>query len=151
MSGNLVLDSGPLGLWLQRPDEPGAAAAQQWLAGHLARRTTVVVPEIADYEVRRELVRLKKHKALRRLDEFIAQLPGRYLPITTDAMREAARLWADVRGRGLPTADPKALDGDVILAAQVRTSNLKWSDTVVATTNVVHLSRFTRAELRSAI
>lgn len=151
MSRNVVLDAGPLGLWLQRPDEPDAAAAQRWVADHLARRTTFIVPEFSDYEVRRELTRLGKHKALGRLDEFIGQLPGRYLPINTDAMREAARLWAEARRRGLPTADPKALDGDVILAAQVRTSKLRRSDTVVATTNLGHLSRFTAAELWNAI
>ncbi len=48
-----------------------------------------------------------------------------------------ARLWADARQRGLPTAPPHGLDGDVILAAQAL--SVQGS---VATTNRSHLSVF---------
>ncbi len=124
---------------------PDAAEAQRWLANHLVRRAVVVVPEVIDFEVRRELTRLRKTRALARLDEFNSALPGRYLPINTAAMRRAATLWADVRRRGLPTVDPKELDVDVILAAQVLTAGLPQGETVVATGNVVHLSRYVSA------
>jgi len=63
-----------------------------------------------------------------------------YLPLTTAAMRQAAVFWAQARQRGQPTADDKALDGDVILAAQAVT--LGAAEVVIATTNVGHLSRF---------
>lgn len=55
-------------------------------------------------------------------------------------MLKAAELWADARKRGKPTADPKELDGDVILAAQALQANA-----VVATENVGHLSLFVEA------
>ncbi len=75
-----------------------------------------------------------------RLDAFGQTLE--YLPLTTVAMRRAAELWAEARRRGTPTADPHALDGDVILAAQALTLGI---EVVVATTNVGHLGRFVAA------
>jgi predicted nucleic acid-binding protein len=101
------------------------------------------VPEIADYEVRRELLRANKVRGLARLDALADLLE--YLPLTTAAMRQAAVLWAQARQQGRPTADDKALDGDVILAAQAIT--LGTTEVVIATTNVGHLSRFAPAAL----
>jgi hypothetical protein len=101
---------------------------------------------VADYELRRELIRIGKTRGIRVLDRFIAERPDRYLPLTSVAMRRAAELWADVRNRGLPTAPPEALDGDAILAAQVLTSPFAGPSTVVATMNVSHLSRFLPAQ-----
>lgn len=141
----VVLDSGPLGLLMQRRGLPIADAARAWLAGRLRDGVRFFVPETAGYEVRRELLRLSA--AVGRLDAFNAAVPDRYLPLTTAGMRRAAELWADVRLRGLPTADPKELDADVIVAAQAMTSGFPTADLVVATTNPVHLSRFIAADL----
>jgi predicted nucleic acid-binding protein len=76
----------------------------------------VVVPEIADYELRRELIRLNSQKALVNLDLLAQQLE--YLPLDTPTLRRAAELWAQARQRGQQTAADPALDCDVILAAQ---------------------------------
>lgn len=57
----------------------------------------------------------------------------------------AAELWAEARKTGQPTADPKALDGDVILSAQARLLCGEATEVIVATTNVAHLSRFITA------
>ena len=46
------------------------------------------MPEIADYEVRRELLRANKVSGLTRLDALARLLE--YLPISTAAMRQAA-------------------------------------------------------------
>ena len=102
-----------------------------------------MVPEIADYEVRRELIRAGKRAGLERLDALIKQLE--YLAITTPAMRVAAEYWAQARQRGRPAAADAALDGDVILAAQAAT--VRSENVVVATTNVKHLSAFVEARL----
>jgi hypothetical protein len=47
---------------------------------------------------------------------------------------------------GMPTADDKALDGDVILAAQAATLGSTEDQVVLATDNVGHLSRYVGAE-----
>jgi predicted nucleic acid-binding protein len=112
-----------------------------WIQDSLASGHHVVVPEIADYEVRRELLRADRITGLARLDSLVQELD--YLPISTAAMRLAAQLWAQTRRQGRPTADNRALDGDVILAAQVLTS--PYADAVIATTNVSHLALFVRA------
>jgi predicted nucleic acid-binding protein len=113
-------------------------AVTLWFGRLIASGTTVIIPEIADYEVRRELIRAKLHRSLQRLDFLKGQLG--YLPLTTVVMLRAAELWAQARNRGTPTADPKELDGDVILAAQAEQARA-----VVATDNVSHLALFVEA------
>lgn len=139
----VLLDTGPLGLVTNPKRSPQSVACARWLQTLVGRGLRVIVPEIADYEVRRELLRAKKEKGLARLDALASRLE--YLPLTTAAMRQAAVFWAQARQQGQPTADNKALDGDVILAAQART--LGVADVVIATTNVGHLSRFAPAAL----
>lgn len=64
-------------------------------------------------------------------------------------MRRAAKLWAQARQQGQPTAGDKTIDGDMILIAQAMT--LEIAEVVVATTNVGHLSRFIAADLWQSI
>jgi predicted nucleic acid-binding protein len=139
----VLLDTGPLGLVTNPRRSPQSVACAQWLQALVAHSMRVIVPEIADYEVRRELLRAKKEQGLARLDALANRLE--YLSLTTAAMRQAAVFWAQARQLGQPTADEKALDGDVILAAQALT--LGAVDVVIATTNVGHLSRFAPAAL----
>ena len=106
-----------------------------------------MVPEIADYELRRELLRVSKTSSIARLDALINQIG--YLEITTKAMRRAAEYWAIARQQRQPTAVDPALDADVILAAQAATLNR--TDVIIATTNVKHLSRFVQAKIWSDI
>jgi predicted nucleic acid-binding protein len=85
-------------------------------------------------------------RALKRLDEFKSVLD--YRPLSTPVMRRAAELWAEARRRGRPTADPKELDGDVILAAQAEDTRLRsgYGEVIVATENVSHLDQFISAK-----
>src|SRR5687768_3697202 len=88
----------------------------RWVSDLLARGHSVLVPEITDYEVRRELLRGGRLASVRRLDALAGELG--YIPLKTECMRDAAELWATARRAGRPTADRFALDGDAILAAQ---------------------------------
>jgi predicted nucleic acid-binding protein len=143
VSHTVLLDAGPLGLVTNPRRARQSVACAQWLQALVRHGSRVLVPEIADYEVRRELLRANKVRGLARLDALAGLLE--YLPLTTAAMRQAAIFWAQARQQGRPTADDKALDGDVILAAQAMT--LGATDVVIATTNVGHLSRFAPAAL----
>jgi len=147
----IILDSGPLGL-LSNPSGLGPAhEAQEWARRRLQAGDHLIVPEIADYEVRRELLRARKEFGLARLDQLCDGLE--YLPLSTSAMRTAATLWAKARNDGLPTAHDAALDGDVILAAQSRGLQATQGDetVLVATTNAKHLERYVDAREWTAI
>ncbi len=143
----VLLDSGPLGLATNPKPSPNNLACSEWLQSLIEARIRVVVPEIADYEVRRELLRASKFNGLALLDTLAESLE--YLPLTTSTMRRAARLWADACQSGQPTAGDNTIDADVILAAQAM--SLEVDDYVIATTNVGHLSRFAPAQLWSEL
>jgi predicted nucleic acid-binding protein len=147
----LALDSTPLGLLTQRPGATEADACRQWLAAKAAQGLSIVVPEIVDYELRRELIRSRQAASLRRLDSFISHPDVTLLAVTSDALRLAAELWARARQQGRPTADSHALDVDVILSAQLLAAGFAPADLVVATSNVSHVSLFVPAQLWSAI
>ena len=140
----LFLDTTPLGLVTRKPGQSTEAdACFQWMLQILANGWTVYVAEIADYEVRRELIRQKRTASIVHMESVIATLS--YVPITTEAMRLAADLWAQARNQGWATADPKALDGDVILAAQALSLTPVPDSLIIATENVVHISRYVAA------
>ncbi|HEY7030675.1 MAG TPA: hypothetical protein VH482_05065 [Thermomicrobiales bacterium] len=141
----MLLDAGPLGLVTNPRGDSDALQCRLWLRALLAKDVEVGVPEITDYEVRRELLRVGKLAGLRRLESLTALQGVTYFPITTEAMRLAATFWSTVRRQGRPTADPSALDCDMILAALADTLRLQGRDVVVATTNLRHLSLFVPA------
>jgi predicted nucleic acid-binding protein len=113
MADVVLLDAGPLGMISHPRVSQGIAT---WLARLVPRGIEVLVPEIADYEVRRELLRAGRTKGVERLTELRRTLG--FVPITSEAMLRAAEFWAEARRRGRPTASDSSLDGDVILAAQ---------------------------------
>ncbi len=139
----IILDTGPLGLVTNPKLSPESTACAQWLQAHLKLGNRVLIPEIADYEVRREFLRAGKQKGITRLNNLSKLVE--YFPINTGAMRKAAELWAQARQVGKPTAGDKTIDGDMILVAQVMI--LGDPDCVIATTNVGHLSSYIAADL----
>ena len=143
MSQIIFLDSTPVGLITNPNATPLALQCQQWLDSLLARNIGVILSEIIDYEVRRELLRANKRSSIRKLDLLKSELT--YLPITTEVMLKAAELWARARNEGKPTADNKALDGDVILAAQAVLVAGYGHEVIIATSNAKHLSLFADA------
>lgn len=108
-----------------------------------------MLPEIADYEHRRKLLHLESRGSLLHLDALKETIG--YAPLTTNVMLGAARLWAEARKRVLPTTSERALDTDVILAAQALDFAENGSEVIVATMNPRHLSRFVNTRDRREI
>jgi hypothetical protein len=124
-------------------------AEKDWLQRRISSGDAVFIPDVADYEVRRELLRAEKMTGVDRLDALGATLG--VIATTPETLREAASLWAAARRRGLPAADDAALDVDVIIAAQAKRLEREVDKVIVATTNVGHLARFVDARRWEAI
>lgn len=136
MSSRLVLDTGPVSrLCSPHRHREENRAFFAWFRRQLVNGTELCLPEIADYEVRRGLLRVGARAQLATLDGLPESI--RFLPFTREATLLAAKLWADSQRKGIPTGDPKALDGDAFLAAQALVANA-----TVVTENVGHISRF---------
>ena len=77
MAEAVILDCGPLGM-LCHPRVNRAIV--DWFRRLLLSGASVLLPEIADYEVRRELIRAKLTRSIERLDRLKGQLG--YLPLS---------------------------------------------------------------------
>jgi len=142
MARIIVLDTGPAG----KIAHPRVAPyVREWLAERAAVGDTIALPEIVDFELRRNfLLEVRRGqtsfvKSLQRLDEL--RNSSIFLPLDSATMLKAAELWAEARSQGKPTADPKELDSDVILAAQAL-----QIDGIIVTENPGHLALFVKVE-----
>lgn len=143
----VMLDTKPLGM-ITHPKAKISKDITMWLISLRRAKVEVKVPEICDYELRRELIRIKSLTSIAKLNELNSAIG--YVPLYTQTVRLAAQFWADLRNKGLSTADDQALDGDVILAAQAmiessRPEN-KGKRIIIATDNIKHLNRLAVAE-----
>jgi len=123
---------------------PENEECKDWLATLVFKGTRIAVPEIVDYEVRRELLRADRIRGLARLDALKGLLA--YAPITTPVMLKAAGFWAAARRQGRQSASDASLDADMILAAQAADLG-EGAEAIIATTNVRHLALFSLARL----
>ncbi|NJL10158.1 MAG: nuclease [Calothrix sp. SM1_7_51] len=88
----------------------------------------------------------KKQEGIKNLDK-LGEMGIIHIPITSEAMRKAAQLWAWARSTGQQTASNAKIDIDVILAAQsIIISQDTGEHTVIATSNVSDLERYTYAK-----
>jgi hypothetical protein len=139
----IVLDSGPLGMIIRAPSKPHIVRCLTWLKTIQATGAVVIIPDIAHYEVRRELLRIRVVGSLRRLDYALNPSSGfEHLLLTTDAIIKAAEFWALLRQSGMPTSSPDSLDADAILAGQAALAGQPGDTVTIATTNLAHLNRF---------
>jgi hypothetical protein len=145
MSLIVLLDAGPLGMITNPKSSPENEACKNWLASLAYSGVVFVIPEIADYEVRRELLRAGKDRGLGRLNALKGMLG--YAPIMTSVMLKAAEFWATARKMGRQAANDASLDADMILVAQAGSLVRDGDETVIVTTNVRHLALLASARI----
>lgn len=145
----VFLDSGVLGLATSPSKSGEARKCKQWLYQLLVRGAYVVSSDICDYEVRRGLLLASETQ---KLGEGVQQLDALdelvdFLAVTKPVLLKAARIWSQARIQGMPTADIKNIDADMIICAQFELLQETYPGQyiVIATTNVKHLGRFAEA------
>ena len=90
MSKTVLLDAGPLGM-ISNPNATGVnRQCYEWMESLVVNGFQIRVPEMADYEVRRELLRANKSQGILRLD-LLKNTLG-YMALTTSVMLQAAQL-----------------------------------------------------------
>ena len=151
----IFLDTGVLGVLASPNDKQEVRDCQQWLYSLTIRGTYCVSSDICDYELRRSLIlesfKYDNEKSIQKLDELQSLID--FFPVTSQVLNHAAFLWANSRRQGQPTADPKTLDADVIIAAQCQFFKQEYpgQSLICATTNVNHLIRFIEAQTWQSI
>lgn len=139
----IFLDTGVLSLVTHPSGKATARDCARWLQAMSDAGHEIFVPEISDYELRRELTRARKLRSVARLDRLHSEV--HYLPISTDAMRKAAEYSAFLRNSGQPGASDDDLDADMIICGQVSVCSSDLDDCVVVTNNARHFSALVNA------
>lgn len=105
------------------------------------------VPEICDYELRRNLLLENLAKSIRRLNKF--RKTDRLFFFDTNTMIIAAEIWSVIRKQGNPTENKDSLDGDVILAAQAYQLKAYYEEIIILTTNAKDIAKFNYLDLKT--
>lgn len=137
MTKLVLLDCGVLGV-ITNPhaDNVEGEACRKWGEDLRRKGTEVKVPAIADFELRREYVRLEFGESLAELDKLI-NIYG-YVDIAREALIKAAHLWAEFRrGHGKLEYCDRKLDADMILCgmAYIEFNTGQYEKVTIATNN----------------
>lgn len=130
------------------PNPRGTGAFPDWYRSLTATDVVVVVPEVADYEVRRELILARLELSLARLAAVRAA--ARFEPITSEIMLAAARIWAEAKSHRAAHGGEGAT-GWRRHPPRHRSNARKGRAVMIATTNVRYLAQFADARLWSEI
>jgi predicted nucleic acid-binding protein len=142
----IPLDSGVV-ITLCSTSDRDYEECSRWLAAIAANGATLVIPDVVDYEVRRGQLLAPAPAQLARLN-LLRKRFSKLTEVTPAAWAKAAEFWAHVRKIGEPTAGPKSLDADAVLAAVAATIARRGARVTIATTNVKHLNRFPGVDAR---
>ena len=143
----VFLDSGIVYSLVNTSKVKEVVDCQEWFFSLLSKGVLIVSSAICEYEVKRELIRRNKIEELNNLTELKQWL--NFIKVDDKVLDLAAKNWAKARNMGIPSADDKRLDADMIICSTWQLLQEKWTGryVVIATNNVKHLSRFANAEI----
>ena len=146
----VFIDSSVLGILANPNKISESSKCREWLYKLLAQGIYICSSIICDFEVRRGLILEYQKKpyltSIQNLDQ-LAEIIA-FLPITSELLKQASILWASACTQGIPTAEQKSLDIDIIICShwQQLKEEFPGCYIVIATTNIKHLSRFAEAK-----
>lgn len=150
MSRVAVIDSGPLGEIIKR--HPSADTIR-WIEFINENKIALRIPEIIDYETRRELIlqglkgNIESYKSISNLTKY--RQTNRLIPLEPSiTLTDACELWADLRFNSQPTADRKNIDVDVILVTQALSMKKDFDEIIIVTGNLSDLRRFSHLGIK---
>ena len=119
---------------------------REWLYRLLSKGAYVIASDICDYELRRELIRIKS-KSVPKLDQLRDLIE--FKPVTFAVLEKAAKLWAEARYLSQSNKIKENIDVDCILAAQwcLLTEQSPGREVIIATKNIKDFERVTDCEV----
>jgi len=145
-----VIDSGLLGEIIKRHP---SADVTRWIEFMVENEIVLRIPEIIDYEIRRELIlqdlkgNSEARKSLSKLNRY--RQTNRLIPLEPSiTFTDACELWANLRFNSQPTADIKNIDVDVILVTQALSIKKDFDEIIIVTGNLSDLRRFSHLGIK---
>lgn len=118
----------------------------KWFERLLSKGARIIVSDICDYEVRRELIRINS-KSVQELDNLRDLIE--FKPVTFAVLEKAAELWAEARYLSQSNKIKENIDLDCILAAQwcLLKEQYPGRQVIIATKNIKDFQRVTDCDV----
>ena len=155
----VILDSNILALLVTTLDEKlsedkklltESKQCREWLYRLLSKGAYVIASDICDYELRRELIRIKS-KSVPKLDRLRDLIE--FQEVTFAVLEKAAELWAEARDMSQSNKVKENIDIDCILAAHWCLLKDKYPgrQVIIATKNIKDFQRVTECSIWKSI
>ena len=118
----------------------------KWFERLLSKGARIIVSDICDYELRRELIRIKS-KSVQELDNLRDLIE--FKSVTFAVLEKAAELWAEARYLSQSNKIKENIDVDCILAAQwcLLKEQYPGRKVIIATKNIKDFQRGTDCDV----
>lgn len=118
----------------------------KWFYSLLSKGVYIIASDICDYELRRELIRIKS-KSIQELDELRDLIE--FQEVTFALLEKAAELWAEARAMSQSNKIKDNIDVDCILAAQwyLLKEQYPGRKVIIATKNIKDFQRVTDCDI----
>ena len=118
----------------------------EWFYSLLSKGVYIIASDICDYELRRELIRIKS-KSIQELDQLRDLIE--FQKVTFAVLEKAAELWAETRAMSQSNKIKENIDVDCILAAQwcLLKDQYPGRQVIIATKNIKDFQRVTDCDI----